>query len=395
MKVLDRLHELVEDEDLFVDLNNFKSNLLNSINPMIKHHFRKGGITVTINTVVGYDSEYVLLNESKNLNRMLSAQLVLNNRMIIKMPVYEQFKMGSLHSLTSEIYTYDSKGIDLKLEENINYSLELIKEYEQSSYKELLSDIEAKLASLDVNQVSIIHQESRHSKHYVFPLSRNVRLFKLLSEEGYSFKELVNDVESMVNPLIKEELHNIKELLYSDWVDVKYNQFLDRLLSQKMCRVFRCYKGDKISITFTKKVYLCCHLTTADLSVLKDFDVFKEDLDIVNKVYVTRGKGLTVGNTLVNIRDTSLLAPAGKKSLSSIGDLYEEEYKKISIPKEYKSDMEKLLKDHPLLFEEYAIRDSEITLKHANEMEIFNHKVKKLGVPLTLSSIGKEYVLNH
>jgi hypothetical protein len=34
------------------------------------------------------------------------------------------------------------------------------------------------------------------------------------------------------------------------------------------------------------------HETTADLCMLSDFDSFKEHLDIINRVFITRGKPL-------------------------------------------------------------------------------------------------------
>lgn len=55
--------------------------------------------------------------------------------------------------------------------------------------------------------------------------------------------------------------------------------------------------------------------------------------------------------------------------------------------------MRLLLEKDKALFEKYALKDAEITLKHANEMEDFNNTVKRVGVPITLSSIGKQYVL--
>jgi len=55
--------------------------------------------------------------------------------------------------------------------------------------------------------------------------------------------------------------------------------------------------------------------------------------------------------------------------------------------------MDLLLTENPELFDRYAIRDAVITLKHASTMEDFNLTISKIGVPLTLSSIGKSYVL--
>jgi len=41
-----------------------------------------------------------------------------------------------------------------------------------------------------------------------------------------------------------------------------------------------------------------------------------------------------------------------------------------------------------------ALQDAVITMKHALELEKFNMKYSQLGVPLTLFSIGINYVFN-
>lgn len=43
-------------------------------------------------------------------------------------------------------------------------------------------------------------------------------------------------------------------------------------------------------------------------------------------------------------------------------------------------------------FEAFALKDSIINLKHALSMEKFNMSVKKIGIPLTLSSVGRSFV---
>lgn len=62
--------------------------------------------------------------------------------------------------------------------------------------------------------------------------------------------------------------------------------------------------------------------------------------------------------------------------------------------KEEIRNMDKLYLENKTRFVEYALRDSLITLTHANWMEMFNFSIGGLGVPLTLSSIGTKYVLN-
>ena len=129
--------------------------------------------------------------------------------------------------------------------------------------------------------------------------------------------------------------------------------------------------------------------------MLSDFNEFKELLDITSRSFITRGKPLVFENSKskVHIRDTVLIAPQGAKSLAGIGSIYGEGFNKIDIGKYRQGKMSILLKENKELFEHYGIRDSVITLKHAISMEVFNHSVDRLGVPLTLSGIGNAYVL--
>jgi hypothetical protein len=79
--------------------------------------------------------------------------------------------------------------------------------------------------------------------------------------------------------------------------------------------------------------------------------------------------------------------------LAGIGNIYGKEFRKIDIGDYRGGKMRELLKDNKDLYEKYAIQDSIITLKHASTMEDFNFTVDKMGVPITLSSIGKSYVV--
>jgi len=175
---------------------------------------------------------------------------------------------------------------------------------------------------------------------------------------------------------------------------------------------------DKLSVTKIRNNYFIGHLTNADLSILNDMDTLKEELNIVNKCFVTLGKPIVIGNTNVFIRDTMLLAPQGCRSLEKIGSLYGEDFKKVDIAKDLKeeqkekltkdltkeqlekidlnqyikSNMDLLLKIDKELFDSYAVKDAIIPLIHASYMEDFNFKYQGLGIPLTLSSLGATYV---
>src|SRR3954470_8321275 len=149
---------------------------------------------------------------------------------------------------------------------------------------------------------------------------------------------------------------------------------------------------DKLSVTKIRNNYFIAHLTNADLSIMNDFDTLKEELNIVNKSFVTLGKPIViagskrnksevkevskdkdskevkeikgsettakdkdkgeakskvvVGSSNVIIRDTMLLAPQGCRSLEKIGSLYGEDFKKVDIAKDLKEEQkDKFTKD--------------------------------------------------
>lgn len=147
--------------------------------------------------------------------------------------------------------------------------------------------------------------------------------------------------------------------------------------------------GERLSITTRRNFYIIGHLTQADLSLLSDFTEIKKHLDIVNKCMVTLGSSdIVIYGHSVIFRDTVLLAPGGKKSLAAIGGMYGDHLKKINLSESQYQNMDALLKEAPSLFKDYALRDSLISLVHAQILEDANFKLNKLGIPLTLSSLG-------
>ncbi len=149
---------------------------------------------------------------------------------------------------------------------------------------------------------------------------------------------------------------------------------------------------NRVSVSYELNNIIIGHHTSADLSLLSDFDEFKDELDVVNNSMITLGKGFKYGSYNVVIRDTMLLSPASNRSLDGIGKLYN--FHKLQLSDYEINHMDELLIIDPKKFEEYAMRDSLITLKHAEWMENFNFQITGIGVPTTLSSIGRKYVLD-
>jgi hypothetical protein len=157
------------------------------------------------------------------------------------------------------------------------------------------------------------------------------------------------------------------------------------------------------------------HWTRADLSAMEDFASIKGQFDGVQKTYVTVGKPyrarLNISGHIrefrVTLIDTQLLVPGSSKSLSALGDLY-------SFPKldpgcrymgradgtielfPYIERMDWLLGDDPQLYEQYAIRDAEISARHVDEVLRFANEELGLNLalpPVTLGSLAVKYLL--
>jgi hypothetical protein len=234
---------------------------------------------------------------------------------------------------------------------------------------------------------------------FSFPKSEKKDFIKYFDKgDSYSSVDLIKQCEKMVKDNHKSSLYKVIEILNNlsgNEMTEKMIKSIELSCNKHSSRITYRYKNSVLNITISRILYLLVHLSYADLPLLIDFDRLKEELDIVSKSFVTRSKPLIIEhlNIKLHIRDTTLLSPTPSASLASIGSIYGESYKKIDIGLYRKEEMDVLLKEDKDLFERYAIQDSIITLKHGNTMEEFNFTLGKLGVPLTISGIGKSYVL--
>jgi hypothetical protein len=153
---------------------------------------------------------------------------------------------------------------------------------------------------------------------------------------------------------------------------------------------------DELSISLIKNVYLIAHYNAADLSLLEDLSEYIKDLNIVNKSFVTISKPLKFEESYVYIRDTQLLTPSSQKSLSALSDLYGDltGVKKGRISRDDLEHMDEFLKRDQAGFEAYALADAIIALTHAVTLERVNFDAKRIGIPITLSSLGRTMVLD-
>lgn len=301
---------------------------------------------------------------------------------------------------------------------SINLLISELRSLSYSNHDKLISKLLTRLEKVCASSIIL-------DDDYIYCFKRTDVESIIKYVDTYSSEDLIKDTESLktndhrkalqafINILNKvlinfdNEASDDKDVGINDDADDNNNIISERMLktinkcvNQPVSRLSYKYNNssDQLSITVNRLLYLCMHESSADLSMLSDFDEFKESLDIVGRSFVTRGKPLnivfkdgSISKSRVILRDTILIAPVGAKSLAAVGQIYGPEYHKVDIGN-YRKRMSSLLYDNKDLFEKYALMDSKITLKHARSMEEYYFTLGKLGVPLTISGISKAYV---
>lgn len=384
------------EEDFWTDLKTIKREVKRRLHPYLNRRIAKRGISIVLNTFSGFDSEFELSSSKDMKNDLLSIQLAVTTSMYFKVPLQTGKAIESKDlNIVGVCPIGENKCLNVivkSIEEALT-KIRFIENGDNDNFIQVLIDYLDKMDGVSNTITDDI-------KTYLFPKTDVVTSIKY--PESYQSDDLVNDSDDLGRLEHKKFLCNIFTLFNNltdrsvDTLSVKLLNGIEGCVNKPSSRLsFGFNNGSKMCISISRILYLCMHETTADLSMLSDFELFKENLDIIGRVFITRGKPLLFNwKTKVHIRDTILITPAGSKSkgLGEVGKIYGPNYHKIDIGCYRDGNMRALLKDDKSLFERYGIRDSVITLKHAISMEEYYTSIGKFGVPLTLSSISKAYV---
>lgn len=398
-----------DDTDIYSDLTNLSVKSLTSLDPYIRTKMLKRGISLIQNVYTGFDTEYESIDFKHN--KLLSVQIAVTTRNVLKIPSINP----NTRVLDNEI-PKDEKGLfnTILYSNSINSSIKEYRSGKYSRYDKSLDILIKGLKSMSITS-NIKHKLVNEDHYFMFPL-RPIKTGIYLGNK-FSSVNLINETDKLIKDDLSVDYKNIFNMLKDIYKDTHFSQILrslvledhsteETILIEKLedCGEkgltkiparsrMSSFTDDIININRTQRYYLIAHLTSADLSMLGDFEEIKNQLDIVNSNFVTVGKPILLNGKRVFIRDTMLLTPAGNRSLDSMGRLYN--MNKIDLKGYDKSKMGVLLKENKELFIEYAVRDSVITLMHACFIEEFRfEKTGKIGVPVTLSSLGTEYVIS-
>jgi len=88
--------------DIHADLANLVKELYGKLDPVIRNHLLKRGISVVQNIYVGFDSEYKNIDPKRN--KLLTVQLAVNTKTFVKIPKQPVFTLSTINPLTQEVY---------------------------------------------------------------------------------------------------------------------------------------------------------------------------------------------------------------------------------------------------------------------------------------------------
>src|ERR1700732_5225837 len=91
-----------ENEDLLFDCKTLINEIFGKIDPSIRKKLQKRGITVFENIYTGFDTEFININTK--FNKLLSVQLAVNTKILMKFPKYNGYELSTLEPLTGEEY---------------------------------------------------------------------------------------------------------------------------------------------------------------------------------------------------------------------------------------------------------------------------------------------------
>jgi hypothetical protein len=209
------------ESDVYADLSVIAHNILEKIDPSIRVKIQKKGISIIQNIYTGFDTEYKNINITEN--KLISVQLAVNTKTLLKVPKYTEYKLSSLHTLTGEEFPipinrtvrHNSEGEEIKedfnfrrVEASLNNN---INEIRKLKYNKNDASIGVLLKGLVQLKIPFVEKDDC----YIFSFPRTpIQPFIYHDDgSGYSLVDLIKQANLLGGGYLKEDYDNIIELL--------------------------------------------------------------------------------------------------------------------------------------------------------------------------------------
>lgn len=200
--------ELDSDSDLIADFKVLSQTVFCKIDPSVRAKLQKRGISIIQNIYTGFDTEYK--NRNFKYNDLISVQLAVNTKTLLKLPKYSEYVLSSLDTLSSKEYKiHYGEGFNSTLvQKSLN---RCINEIRLLRFKK--NDISISILIEGLIRLKIPHIEKDNV--FIFSLPRTpIQPFIHYNEgEGYSFENMLNQSCLIGDPYLKEDYKRLLELL--------------------------------------------------------------------------------------------------------------------------------------------------------------------------------------
>jgi hypothetical protein len=225
--------------------------LTNRLDPFIRLQVQKRGITIFQNIYTGFDTEYELEDYNKSLNKLISTQLAVQARTIIKVPLYKPLDISYVHPLTSEISSFyppkveewtppsitgdepeSKKGkklSELKLiNESMKFCILSLRQENFTHFDVLNKDLVASLKTIgDGDGGGVISYEDNRIDSLIISLPLTPLHTKInYPSKGYSMKDLIQDSKEGSYVHLQANFKEVLKLVQSHNLKTSYDKLM-------------------------------------------------------------------------------------------------------------------------------------------------------------------------
>jgi len=199
---------LEHDSDLMADFKVLSQSIFDKIDPSVRVKLQKRGISIIQNIYTGFDTEYKNINS--RYNDLISVQLAVNTKTLLRLPKYSEYVLSSLDTLSGKEYkVHYGEGFDGTLVQNsLNKS---INEIRLLRFKK--NDISISILVEGLIRLKIPHIEKDNVFIFSFPRTPIQPFIYYNEGEGYSFENMLNQSNLIGDPYLNEDDKRLIELL--------------------------------------------------------------------------------------------------------------------------------------------------------------------------------------
>lgn len=207
------------ENDTLADIENLSRIIYGKLDPSLRVKLQKRGLVIKEQIYAGFDSEYY--PETPKTNKLLSVQLAVNTRIILKIPKQDKYELIHMNALSGEEYRWSIK-------EGFNYDLltrlvnRCIDEIRVIKYKDYDRSIDLLIAGLKGLNLKVIEKDGALS--FLFNRTPIKQLIYYPPEGRCTLTTVLSLIKAEALPVLKLLSTNVKDLLRAIYSNIAFDE---------------------------------------------------------------------------------------------------------------------------------------------------------------------------